>query len=399
MAAIAKQAGEVRQRGRPKKEARPELALALHAPPECRAGDHLACSQGPEGGDAEPAPSGAWLEGAFDKRALVELARVKAGTHGLDRPATRAGFATLPADAHALAASALLGAREDRNSGIASVAKFCLDSDAFVMCSTTALAAMLGVARNPLRTLTIRLGAAISVLCRARQYRLEYVLATRLPRRYLIHCIEVVQYDETPLPVKVVGDPASGGAPRTLCDESRESDALAVPSASVCVLGSSGALRVSATKAAQKLVQTRQDVAMVIRVGGTMASICFRPHVPLSVVDRCTGECMCTQQLAVSQVTAGARAFAGFSRVVTTDAAAPNFVCERLIHERRSCASADFMHATCDLHGSANVYSKTFHLMEKEISGVVRTALALRTGSAMSRLRMCLRRSSRAPRR
>ena len=143
---------------------------------------------------------------------------------------------------------------------------------------------------------------------------MEMALCSALPRDDLIHYVEAVQYDETELSTRVIGD--SKRAPQTSVADVKLPGVLAIAnsasSSSICKIGAAKRLTVKASQAPQKIMQTRSDVAMVVRLGGRLVTIVLHAPCPLSVLERCSAKCIQQQQLLLSRAGKAAFTFGGF---------------------------------------------------------------------------------------
>lgn len=303
-----------------------------------------------------------------------------------------AGFVEPPAHVESLAAAVVVGSRlgEEADKDCAAVLRFLLSQTKGSVISLEAMSAVTQVERRKCAKLAIRGAAVLASLTQVRRLRLEQTMCS-MARRCLIHYAEVVQYDETPLPTKVTGDASqlvvhvvAGGLPSAGNPPGQPSSGV------VCRLGSSKALSVRASHAQQKIVQTRQDVGMVIKVGERLVIVSFHSLCPLSVLERTTAAALKHGQLLMSQASRGARCFELVTRAATTDAYSANIAAEASIAEERQ-SPCHSLHWTCTIHATAGVYGKTFAPLDEHISGVIRVALSMRSGAAMSRFRKCLR--------
>lgn len=342
-------------------------------------------------------PAGAqWLPAETPLGEILARARVPHGTSGLRLPAVLQGFVEPAADTEALVAALVAGLREadSLDEDAQAVVKFFLTGKPCALAPIAALSAIVGVSRKKFPALCHRAAAALCQLGHARVSRLEAALVGSLPRAHLICYIESVQYDETPLRARIVGDreaegpapvPGAGPGPGQIVEAQRIGGDMIVQ------LGGSKSMQVFASKAAQKIVQTQADIGFVVRIGHRLATITLRPVLALAVVERTTAACLQQQQLSISQVGRAARAFKSQVRAATTDAYSANKAAEASIASVRGAAASGSLHVLCAVHGTAGVYDKTFGLVDSHISGVIRVALSLQNGPAMARFRKCLR--------
>ena len=201
-----------------------------------------------------------------------------------------------------------------------------------------------------------------------------------------------MQYDETPLGTGIIGDPLAMTVigqhrPRALpaSEENRSSDGV------VCQVGARKSLSVQASQGKQKIMQTRQEGALVVRLGDQLVSLVSRVAARLSVVENATAAAVKSQQLGVLLVTRVARIFGGMTRAATTDAHPSNICAETEIAMDRSGSQSSSLRVLCEVHACAGVYKKVFEPLDSKLTSVIRIALLLRSGGAMSKFRRCLR--------
>jgi hypothetical protein len=346
---------------------------------------------------------GPWLLGDISPANATAVAALPGGVGQAQAPTARHGFAQLPEGARAASAAVVAHFAEGEavHAEVLKVAAWHFNMRALPVTSASALAAAIGVSRKVLNPLCRRLAAGFVNLQRVRVSLLEQLLASALPRAHLVHYVESVQYDETPLPIRVrqdvaamlAGDQAAGvtgQATQGFAAGAAAGAAAAAAGQSVALPGTRG---VFGTGVAHKVVQTRGEVAVVIRVGDRYATVSYPLVHPLATVERTTARCLSQLQVVLSPVGPGCRAFMGVTRAATTDAYAANKLVEARIAAARSLdATQDCrVHFLCEVHATASVYGRTFALMEDQVNGVIRTALSLHHSSAMQLFRRCLR--------
>ena len=393
--------GHGRGRGRRAKVG-PQLCPPVAAQPPPTAGettpDGLQTSSGSGGGAAGRRASVAgWLHGGLAVDNATERATIGHSLATLRYGVVQQGFASPLTDSESLVAAlvAQLQSGRDADERVERVAHVFLSNRACALSSMEALSAALGVHRKTLGALAHRCAAGLGMLAHARWGRLEAALVNSLPRAALVHYVEAVQYDETPLWCRVVGDLTQANTatamPATAAPSQRPAEASS--SNIVCRVGQSKSLQVKASGAPQRIMQTRGEMALVLRLGGKLVSIAFKSHFPLSVLEQCTAKCIKQQQLSMSRVGRAAKAFKSYTRAVTTDAFSGNKAAEGGIAQERAKGEGHHgsLHLLCAVHATAGVYDRCFSLVDAHITGVIRAALALRSGAAMARFRACLR--------
>jgi len=239
------------------------------------------------------------------------------------------GFAKPPQDTTTVVAALLAQAtqRQGADEEVARVSEFFLANNACALSSAQTLSAALNVDRRTLRSVAHGCAATVCCLQHARLNMLEVKLAQGLPRAYLVHYVEAVQYDETPMRTRIVGDRLSSSKTQTSSTSSTNSSSagsavMVPPSRSTQLALSEGqarSLSVSARSAPQTIVQTRGSVGFVLRLGERFVSV-TREHFPLAVLERTTAQSLKHLQLILSRVGPAAKAFKGYTRAATTDA-------------------------------------------------------------------------------
>ena len=394
--------GQGRGRGRPKKAALAGRGV-LHPPCGAEGSARLATclvvgptsARGAEEGEAK-AKAPLWFDAGAPDADLRRSALVPHDSSGLGPPIVESGFAVKPKDTEALLAALALQARgaEAPEEDVAKVMCCFLGEGRPLVTSLDATSVMLGIERHKLRSVITRCASALATLSHMFRWKLEFSLLNSMRRSDLCHYAEFVQYDETPLPTRVVGDkaplahigsfrPNAAAAARALAD--------GVTSALVCKVGQTKMLTVKATQAQQKIMQTRQEASMVLRIGDRYATLSARSISSLNVLDRTTASAIMLQQQTISHMSKAATAFASSSRVVTTDAHASNIAAEAAIAKARGGGESHSLHILCNIHASALVYGKVFKMLDPQITGLIRVALSLRCGGAMTRFRAALR--------
>lgn len=307
--------------------------------------------------------------------------------------AVKLGYAEVVPFARALEAAVDSGEREsvaEEQCEAVVVTKHLLQHSNTISLSLSAMEAVLKASRQNIQMFLRRGAASIVHLAHARRSRFESHIALRVPKDNLVHYIDCASYDETPLPTKLGRDPqAQGTMGRALDTASRLAVVKAAAGSTLCTLNESNKeLRVSSTQAPQKVVQSSLSGALVVRLNGKLLSFVFDTPCPLAVVSHCTTAVIAHLQLLLSQASRAARAFRHRTRAAVTDAHAANVAAEPQICNERQ---ANGIHILCDIHKTAAVHEKTLAMVDSTVTGLIQTALALRTGGAMVTFRTCLR--------
>ena len=280
----AKRGGRGRGRGRPKKAPRAPLPFA----PGGDAG-HLQVQRHVGAAPANVVPQSAerfslaaWFEEQVTDDMLLRRARIPPGDVGLGQPRVVNGFAGRPADADALVAAVALGSgvAPGAVTNLEKVLSFFLQREAFSVSSTTAVSALLGAPRRMVSTSVLRAGAALSMLSQGRRFVLERSLVAKLRRPALLQYVEAVQYDETPLNMRIVGDAGPAQTAHAAQPAAASSLTPAANAMMLMNLRTGRPLQVRAAQAPQRIVQTRQDVGLVVSCDQGAATISFRCLTP-----------------------------------------------------------------------------------------------------------------------
>ena len=158
------------------------------------------------------------------------LARLPPGVADVEPLVVHMGFATLHQLAEATAAAVVAHAQggSPLDPEVEKVVSYLLGHRVVLTGSNRVLAATLGLSARHVPPLVTKAAAAFFNLQRAQLSVLERALAERLPRGSLLHHIESVQYDETPLPTKVHGVDFEDAAPQDAHPQQRQGK-LSVP--------------------------------------------------------------------------------------------------------------------------------------------------------------------------
>lgn len=273
---------------------------------------------------------------------------------------------------------------------VMSLAAAVLDPERFHLASKSVLAGHSDSDRRKLSRALPLLAGALFHNCRSKRARLEAAVVHKVERGNLLMYVDFVAYDETPLPVRLVGESGAVGS-------NGASGELALPGQDISLLGHPGkdmAVRPledswQGAKGSQKVVQTFQETGMLLKANGIFVGIIGKAICPLAVVEATSAKAIREQQLRVSPVGLGSACFSSAVRAVCTDSAASNFAAERGISQDRSSFSS--LHTPCDVHKTSGVYTKSFILLDSTIRGMVSCALSLQQSSAMVRFRKALR--------
>ena len=392
--------GRGRGRGRPKKVG-PRLVDEAAVVPSLPLGDaHAVQSLADSAASSVPPAMTArsWLVGDLSIANARGRSKVATPVAQLRYSRVVGGFAIPSPDLASLAAGMVLQLQDEEPVGDEEgrLSTFVMESPSCAISSWESLSATLGMHRHTVARLFTRAAASASMLLRIRVKKFEEEIMASLPRASLIHCVESVQYDETPLFCRIVGDSSSlpdSSAPARLALTAEAHPMSSSSSMAIRTAGQPLSSGVKAAGAAQKVMQTRGHLGWVLKLGEKLVSVSFPQQFPLGVLEQCTAKVIKHHQLSISRLTRASQAFAGLTRAVCTYAFSGNIGAELSIANDRSAISSgcSSLHLLCGVHATAGCYTKTFALLNPHITGVIRAALALRTGAAMSRFRDCLR--------
>ena len=229
------------------------------------------------------------------------------------------------------------------------------------------------------------MASAVVGVERSQRRSLEAIVTHCIPRDKCLLYVDFATYDETPLVVQLRGEQSglSMAPAAPVLQEARQGGQLAsfahVPE-----------LRVSTNAAPQKILQHVHRGGMLVEVNARLLIICISTLSNLTVIERGTAETLKECQLRLSGATRASATFRQRIRLVCTDGCAANILCEKHVAAARGDACSA-VHALCDVHRASLVPGKTFSLLDENVRGMLRCALSLRDGTALSRFRRCLK--------
>lgn len=331
---------------------------------------------------------------AQDRAALVRATVLSTQQRQRLIPLPVEGWCPLPPFGEALAAASAIAealpaemARE-----VLQLGSRMLAASTASLTSKTVLGDITGMGPQKLDTALSLLASTVHHSSRAKRWQLEEAVALQCSKESLLLYTDFCAYDETPLPVMMRRESGAHAQAPTEHPRAPQASSQHGQMSSLCSLGpgSSFLSQVRNKDGLQKVVQTVQQSGMLLQEpsGGFVGIIC--PSVcPLAVLDRCTAPALRELQERQSPVSRAATCFRQATRAVCTDRNAANLGAEREVSQDRGLGPS--LHVPCDIHKTASCYSKTFCLTDGAIKGMINTALALKTGSSMTRFRQCLR--------
>ena len=218
---------------------------------------------------------------------------------------------------------------------------------------------------------------------------LDMVITSSLPRMALVRFIECACYDETPLRMQASQSLQSALAAPT--DTSSEALTQAVGRAISCLGPESRVTRGSAkSSGVQKLVQTQVEFGCLVRIGSKLVTFIGHQVCPLAIVQRATASVFAHLQQRLSLTSRMALLFRRCTRSAVTDSYSAIVAAERQVAADRRAPMDQVVHMKCQVHKTSTCHGLTFSFDEPEITGLIRCALALRSGSSMIRFKECI---------
>ena len=267
------------------------------------------------------------------------------------------------------------------------IANFLLGEQRVALASKRVRGESLSVDPKRLSLTTPRLASALVAMENGARLALEKCLANNARRQDLLLYLDWCSYDETPLPVTLRGGSGKDSQEGEIISGSTtKKDALALDLAPKSVLTP----RLSTKQGLQKVLQTAQRGAIVLRLHGTVVSVFSTTICPLVVLSRTTAAAMREALLRLSGVTLAARLFQHRVRAAIVDAYSANLLAEQHMVKDRQDEWVGLV-TPCEIHKTSSCHGRTFSLLEPNIRGMIHTALALHSGGAMDRFRSCLR--------
>jgi hypothetical protein len=241
-----------------------------------------------------------------------------------------------------------------------------------------------GVGRNTFQRTRPRLSCLATIIDRWLRARLEMSITSRGPEVELLMYLVTRSYDETPLTV------ATKEAAPVVTDS--EGQLLSAVGAGVVALPPQvhRARSLAATDVGtSKISQTSSGWAMLIRIGAKYISLRGDTVNWLQALGRGTAEVLHAAIKATSGISAAAADFPKKVCLVCTDSYSANFKKERFAGERE--AGYAVLQTMCHVHKSSTCHTRTFSMVDGEVSGVIRYALSLSLSECMHRFRESLR--------
>ena len=256
------------------------------------------------------------------------------------------------------------------------------------MTSLQQLAEKLGVYERSVGRALFRLASCL-VHC-DRHFRAKFEEHLRDSGAELLMYVDMSRYDETPMKIRkkqflvdldssltaLEDAPADGGSLATF--KTQASD-LSIP--------------VGHETVARKLFATDSRFAALVRceTEGGYQHVAFlgRSLTWIQDLEHTTAECIRRALLEANPLSEACNSFAFKVRATTTDKHASNFKSERSLVDARG-ADWLFAHLFCNVHVCATGTTRTFSLVNSDISGLINFSLTFASGGHMHKFRRCL---------
>ena len=298
-----------------------------------------------------------------------------------------AGISPLSPISSALMAAAQKGGEEGsvRDPDYLKLAQHLLQPGAgFRLSSVLALSSYLGMSRLTLAPKLCRLLCAHFVFAKLSRHLVEQAFTSKFPKEALVFYLDYASYDETPLKTSIKGD-------RSVLEVGMgDAEEPGLPSEPDAGLPTTLTSSLWSQAVVCKILQTQCKYGMVVKLPNHFLHFFASFPAPLQLLERNTSEVLkqaLTQNLGVSS---WSRAFHAKSRLVCVDKAGSNAKAERgMLTDRQEGWSSGLF--ACEVHITSNIFKKTYQqLMPQHVTGMLRTALSLRSGAALGLFRRCL---------
>ncbi|CAK0788085.1 unnamed protein product [Prorocentrum cordatum] len=257
-----------------------------------------------------------------------------------------------------------------------------MDSSSELAGRTTSKASIqdsIGVTHGSYTECVIVLANTIVHFERDQKLALECYLANTVPKENLLHYVEAVKYDETPMKLSVNDSFQARGRGAVGSSDQQQ----------VAVYHMDRSRQWGKPKLERtviKLLQSSSRFGYLLRTNaGEYVGIVGASIAPLQWLDRNTGECLReADQRRTTAVGRAAKDFACKTRVSVLDGAGPDARCEAQVGVDRRGDGWGKIGFTCSTHCLANVFTHTFDLTGSDVSSQINFALAVNEGSGFS---------------
>jgi hypothetical protein len=252
-----------------------------------------------------------------------------------------------------------------------------LQSRAYQLRSLTTLASQMGCSEKRSKDLVRKCAAFVHEWDQMHNSRLEELLTQNLFAAQLLQYNEFPRYDESSFMLNALDDESRiefsciiPGHP-----DARE---VAPDSALVDQRLQTFSIKIAQPSMVSKILQTNLAYSMLVKSRTLYPCIVTDPLAHLQLLERTTGECVCSAQLAISSAT------------ITASRASSNDSAERMIKFQR-VEGWECEHEFCGSHDIAGCYNKSVgKLMRFDIIGTIHWSRTLQLAAQMSCWRKCM---------
>lgn len=333
-----------------------------------------------------------------DNRAHLRLANVDCGPQGDLGPVCIDGYrVSSPLEIPLSTASEAArepGATLDED--VRAIGKHYMQEQVMAITSKRTVYEKLGVGDKKLDRAMPRLACALLHMDHMQRKRVEYAVTEAFPAQALALYVDFVAYDETPLPVQLRSKHAPKaelllGGPTTVLPTTSESQSVAESQSALNLGQMCQVLQVADRGGSQRILQHSQTGGMLMSWKGQYWMVVLPALSSLAVMERGTANVLqaCNERL--SSATRVCQRFEQRVRAVCTDQCSANIACEKAMAAARGATEGSAIHILCDIHRTSLVHTKTLALLDDNVRGMIRCALALRTGNTMNTFRQCLK--------
>eukprot|EP00971_Amphidinium_carterae_P036791 723405-Amphidinium_carterae.1 len=248
--------------------------------------------------------------------------------------------------------------------------------------SVVVRAEQLGISKSSLEKKVIRLAAGQLLYIKLQRCLLESGLVSSMHRGQLLAYVESCSYDETPLKTMV------SDAGIVVASLAGHSESHVYGSSAVDAIP---CLTLKSDSISTKILQIRQGFAMVMKLPMGFVKIYGESPCALQAMQKGTSEVMKESLFRVVATSPASEQFAFRTRQVSSDQFKGNIRAEAAIHESRG-HRWQHLATYCEIHATSRAFHKTFDTnVPEHITGLIRCALSLRSGGAMTTFRRSLR--------
>eukprot|EP00971_Amphidinium_carterae_P352130 6492445-Amphidinium_carterae.1 len=259
---------------------------------------------------------------------------------------------------------------------------FVADGANFHHNSVVVRAEKLGICKSNLEKKVMRLAAGQLLYSKMQRYLLESALVTSMHAGQLLAYVESCSYDETPLKTMVLD---AGKMVASLASYHQRHLKASSETLASC------SLTLKNDSSSTKILQIRQGFAMVMKLPMGFVKIYGETPCALQAMQKGTSEVLKESLFRVAATSPASEQFALKTRAVSSDQFKGNLRAGTGIHESRG-HRWQHLATYCEIHATSRAFHKTFDTnVPEHITGLIRCALSLRVGGAMTSFRQSLR--------